>query len=106
MTSGSLNVVIAGGGTGGHLYPGLAVAQEIVRRSPGARVTFAGTARGLEARMVPRAGFEFDVIRSAGLKGKALVSRVRGLLLLGPSLMDAWRIVTRRRPHIVIGVGG
>ena len=71
-------MVIAGGGTGGHLYPGIAVAHEIVRRMPGARVTFAGTAQGLEARAVPREGFELDLIRSAGLKGKSLVSRLRG----------------------------
>ena len=62
-----LAVVIAGGGTGGHLYPGIAVAREIVARAPGAVVTFAGTARGIEARVVPREGFELDVLRSAGL---------------------------------------
>src|SRR5262245_7106829 len=99
-------VVIAGGGTGGHLYPGIAVAHELVRRMPGARVTFAGTAQGLEARAVPREGFELDLIRSAGLKGKSLTSRLRGALLLVPGLWDAWRIISRRRPDVVIGVGG
>ena len=99
-------VVIAGGGTGGHLYPGIAVAHEIVRRMPGAQVTFAGTAQGLEARTVPREGFELDVIRSAGLKGKSLVSRLRGAALIAPGLWDAWRILSRRRPAVVIGVGG
>jgi UDP-N-acetylglucosamine--N-acetylmuramyl-(pentapeptide) pyrophosphoryl-undecaprenol N-acetylglucosamine transferase len=100
------SVVIAGGGTGGHLYPGIAVAQEIVRRRPGARVSFAGTARGLEARVVPREGFSLDVIRSAGLKGKSLASRLRGLALIVPGLLDAWRIVSTRRPDVVMGVGG
>jgi UDP-N-acetylglucosamine--N-acetylmuramyl-(pentapeptide) pyrophosphoryl-undecaprenol N-acetylglucosamine transferase len=99
-------VVIAGGGTGGHLYPGLAVAREIVRRRPDASVSFAGTARGLEARIVPREGFELDMIRSAGLKGKSIASRLRGLGLLPLGLADAWRIVSRRRPHVVVGVGG
>ncbi len=99
-------MVIAGGGTGGHLYPGIAVAHEIARRMPGARVTFAGTAQGLEARAVPREGFELDVIRSSGLKGKSLVSRLRGAALLAPGLWDAWRIISRRRPDVVIGVGG
>src|SRR5258708_5170499 len=103
---GRLTVVIAGGGTGGHLYPGIAVAREVVRRVPGARVTFAGTSRGLEARVVPREGFELDVIRSAGLKGKSLASRARGSALLLPGLLDAWRIVSKRRPDVVIGVGG
>ena len=101
-----LSVVIAGGGTGGHLYPGIAVARELLRQRPDARVTFAGTSRGLEFRVVPREGFELDVIRSAGLKGKSLSARVRGALLIVPSLLDAWRIVSRRRPSIVIGVGG
>ncbi|MCC7008715.1 MAG: undecaprenyldiphospho-muramoylpentapeptide beta-N-acetylglucosaminyltransferase [Acidobacteria bacterium] len=102
----SLSVVIAGGGTGGHLYPGIAVARELRRRVPDARVTFAGTTRGLEARIVPREGFELDVIRSAGLKGKSVVARARGAALVLPSLADAWRIVSRRRPDVVVGVGG
>ena len=102
-----LSVVIAGGGTGGHLYPGIAVAREIVRRVPDARVTFAGTARGLEARVVPREGFELDLIRSAGLKGKSLARGCAGAALhRPPSLLDAWRILSRRRPDVVIGVGG
>ena len=101
-----LTVVIAGGGTGGHLYPGIAVAREILRRVPGASVTFAGTTRGLEARVVPREGFELDVIRSAGLKGKSLTSRLRGAALLPLGGLDAWRILSRRRPDVVIGVGG
>jgi UDP-N-acetylglucosamine--N-acetylmuramyl-(pentapeptide) pyrophosphoryl-undecaprenol N-acetylglucosamine transferase len=101
-----LSVVIAGGGTGGHLFPGIAVAREIRRRAPGARVSFAGTARGLEATVVPAEGFELDVIRSAGLKGKSIAARLRGASLVGPSLLDAWRVVSRRRPHVVVGVGG
>ena len=102
----TLSVVIAGGGTGGHLYPGIAVAQEILRRDSAARVTFAGTSQGLEARAVPTAGFELDVIRSAGLKGKSFRSRLRGAGLILPSLWDAWRVISRRRPDVVIGVGG
>jgi hypothetical protein len=101
-----LIVVVAGGGTGGHLYPGLAVARELQRQRPDARISFAGTARGLEARVVPREGFELDLIRSAGLKGKSVATRARGALLLAPSFWDAWRIVSRRKPHVVVGVGG
>jgi UDP-N-acetylglucosamine--N-acetylmuramyl-(pentapeptide) pyrophosphoryl-undecaprenol N-acetylglucosamine transferase len=99
-------VVIAGGGTGGHLYPGIAVARELLRREPAARVSFAGTARGLESRVVPREGFELDVIRSAGLKGKSATARLRGLVLVPLGLLDAWRILSRRRPRVVVGVGG
>jgi UDP-N-acetylglucosamine--N-acetylmuramyl-(pentapeptide) pyrophosphoryl-undecaprenol N-acetylglucosamine transferase len=101
-----LRVVIAGGGTGGHLYPGIAVAREILARRPDAQVSFAGTARGIEARVVPREGFALDLIRSAGLKGKALAARARGAALLPVGFYDAARIVGARRPHLVIGVGG
>jgi UDP-N-acetylglucosamine--N-acetylmuramyl-(pentapeptide) pyrophosphoryl-undecaprenol N-acetylglucosamine transferase len=101
-----LSVVIAGGGTGGHLYPGIAVAREVQRRVPGAQVSFAGTARGLEARVVPREGFPLDLLRSTGIKGKSRASRLRGLALVPLSLLDSWRIVSRRRPAVVIGVGG
>jgi UDP-N-acetylglucosamine--N-acetylmuramyl-(pentapeptide) pyrophosphoryl-undecaprenol N-acetylglucosamine transferase len=99
-------VVIAGGGTGGHLYPGIAVARELLRRVPDAVVTFAGTARGIESRVVPREGFALDVLRSVGLKGTSPVALARGLALLPVSGMDAWRIVSKRKPDLVIGVGG
>jgi len=102
----SLRVVIAGGGTGGHLYPGLAVARELLARHPGHVVTFAGTERGIEARVLPREGFPLDVIRSAGLKGKSVSALLRGLALLPFGMLDAWRIVSRRTPSVVVGVGG
>ena len=101
-----LAVVIAGGGTGGHLYPGIAVARELLRRVPEATVTFAGTERGIESRVVPREGFVLDTLRSAGLKGTSPAALVRGLGLLPLSAADAWRIVSRRKPDLVIGVGG
>jgi len=99
-------VVIAGGGTGGHLYPGIAVARELQSRRPDAVVSFAGTALGIEARVVPREGFPLDLIRSGGLKGKSPLDRMRGALLVPLGLLDGWRIVSARRPSLVIGVGG
>jgi UDP-N-acetylglucosamine--N-acetylmuramyl-(pentapeptide) pyrophosphoryl-undecaprenol N-acetylglucosamine transferase len=102
----SLSVLIAGGGTGGHLYPGIAVARELLARVPGSTVSFVGTAAGIESRVIPREGFELDVIRSAGLKGKSLRSIARGMSLLPLSASDAWRVLSRRRPSVVIGVGG
>jgi UDP-N-acetylglucosamine--N-acetylmuramyl-(pentapeptide) pyrophosphoryl-undecaprenol N-acetylglucosamine transferase len=102
----SVRIVIAGGGTGGHLYPGIAVAREWLSRFPDASITFAGTARGIEARVVPREGFALDVLRSGGLKGKSLGDRARGAALVPLGLADAWRIVSSRRPDLVIGVGG
>ncbi len=102
----SLSVLIAGGGTGGHLYPGIAVAREIMTRVPGAQVTFVGTAAGIESRVIPREGFALEAIRSAGLKGKSVASLARGIGLLPASAIDAWHVISRRRPSIVIGVGG
>jgi UDP-N-acetylglucosamine--N-acetylmuramyl-(pentapeptide) pyrophosphoryl-undecaprenol N-acetylglucosamine transferase len=102
----SIALLIAGGGTGGHLYPGIAVARELQARAPGSTVTFVGTAAGIESRVVPREGFELDVIRSAGLKGKSLQSLARGVGLLPLSAFDAWQVISRRRPSVVIGVGG
>src|SRR5262245_19374651 len=106
MTSEAPRIVIAGGGTGGHLYPGIAVAKELLVRHPQALITFAGTARGIEARVIPREGFGLDLIRSSGLKGKSLLTVVRGALILPVSVVDAWSIVSRRKPDLVIGVGG
>ena len=101
-----MRVLFAGGGTGGHLYPGIAVAEELRRRDPSTVVSFVGTARGLESRVVPALGLPLDVIRSAGLKGKAIGALARGLALLPLSALDAWRVLSRRRPDVVVGVGG
>ena len=98
--------MIAGGGTGGHLYPGIAIARELLSRRPDALVSFAGTARGIEARVVPRDGFPLDLLRSAGLKGRSPAAVARGLALLPLGLADAWGIISRRKPDLVIGVGG
>ena len=102
----SVRMVIAGGGTGGHLYPGIAVARELLSRHPDSVVSFAGTAQGIEARVIPREGFPLDLIRSSGVKGKSIAGRLRGALLVPVSLADAWQIVTARRPSLVVGVGG
>ncbi|MDA1183907.1 MAG: undecaprenyldiphospho-muramoylpentapeptide beta-N-acetylglucosaminyltransferase [Acidobacteria bacterium] len=101
-----LSVLVAGGGTGGHLYPGIAVARELLARVPDAEVTFVGTSTGLEARVLPHEGFALDTIRSAGLKGGSVRSIIRGIALLPVSAVDAWRVLSRRRPSVVIGVGG
>ena len=99
-------VLIAGGGTGGHLYPGIAVARELMAQRPDARVVFAGTAAGIESRVVPREGFPLELIRSAGLKGKSAAARMRGAALLPLSALDAWRVLSKCRPAVAVGVGG
>jgi UDP-N-acetylglucosamine--N-acetylmuramyl-(pentapeptide) pyrophosphoryl-undecaprenol N-acetylglucosamine transferase len=99
-------VLIAGGGTGGHLYPGIAVARELMAQRPDARVVFAGTAAGIESRVVPREGFPLELIRSAGLKGKSAAARLRGAALIPVSALDAWRVLSKWRPAVAVGVGG
>jgi UDP-N-acetylglucosamine--N-acetylmuramyl-(pentapeptide) pyrophosphoryl-undecaprenol N-acetylglucosamine transferase len=101
-----MRVLIAAGGTGGHIYPGIAVAKEVMRRDPKSVVRFVGTARGLENRVVPNSGFELSLIESTGLKNVGLAARVRGLLLLPKSFFAARRLIREFRPDIVIGAGG
>jgi UDP-N-acetylglucosamine--N-acetylmuramyl-(pentapeptide) pyrophosphoryl-undecaprenol N-acetylglucosamine transferase len=101
-----VRVLIAGGGTGGHLYPGIALARELQRRDPSTVVSFVGTAQGIEARVVPRDGFELDLIRVEGLKGKSRVKRAIGIALLPIAALDAMSVLRKRRPDVVVGVGG
>jgi UDP-N-acetylglucosamine--N-acetylmuramyl-(pentapeptide) pyrophosphoryl-undecaprenol N-acetylglucosamine transferase len=101
-----MRVLIAAGGTGGHIYPGLAIAKEIMRRDASSAVRFVGTARGLENRLVPQAGFELSLIESAGLVNMGLVQRLRGLLILPKSLWAARGLIKSFAPDAVIGVGG
>lgn len=97
-------ILIAGGGTGGHLFPGLALAERL--RARGAEVTFVGTARGIEARVVPQAGYPLELIDVAGLKGQGLLQTVRALGRLPPAALQAVRLLKRLRPAAVVGVGG
>lgn len=101
-----MRVLIAGGGTGGHLFPGIALAEEVVTRHPRNDAIFIGTDRGLEARVVPQNGFVFEAIKSRGLKGMGFVKLVLGLLLLPLSFLSALAILRRYRPDVVVGVGG
>lgn len=99
-------IVIAGGGTGGHVFPGIAIADEVKRRNPEARIVFIGTTRGLEARLVPQAGYELAPITVSRLKGGGFFGKVKGLLRLPIALFQSWRILRRVKPEVVIGVGG
>lgn len=101
-----MRVLIAAGGTGGHIYPGIAVAKEIMRRDAGSEVRFVGTARGLEKKLVPDAGFELSLIESAGLKNVGLSGQLRGLWLLPKSFLAARRLIREFRPDVVVGAGG
>jgi UDP-N-acetylglucosamine--N-acetylmuramyl-(pentapeptide) pyrophosphoryl-undecaprenol N-acetylglucosamine transferase len=99
-------VLIAAGGTGGHLFPGIAVADELVRREPGTRVVFAGTARGLESRLVPRAGYALELVPILPLNGVGFVRMLKGLLALPWGLVRSAALVRRLRPAAVLGIGG
>jgi UDP-N-acetylglucosamine--N-acetylmuramyl-(pentapeptide) pyrophosphoryl-undecaprenol N-acetylglucosamine transferase len=101
-----MRVLIAAGGTGGHIYPGIAVAKEILRRDPASQVRFVGTMKGLENRLVPQAGFELSIIDSSGLKNVGPIARARGLLVLPKSFLAARTLLTAFRPDVVVGAGG
>ncbi len=101
-----MKVLIAAGGTGGHIYPGIAVANEIMRRDVTNEVLFVGTACGLEKRIVPENGFQLSLINSAGLKNVGLIGKVKGLAVLPRSFIEARRIIRQFRPHVVVGAGG
>jgi UDP-N-acetylglucosamine--N-acetylmuramyl-(pentapeptide) pyrophosphoryl-undecaprenol N-acetylglucosamine transferase len=99
-------LLIAGGGTGGHIYPAIAIAQEFLARDAARRVVFVGTERGLEKTIVPRAGFPLELISVGGLKGKGLGDTIKGLAQLPIGLVQAWRLIGKHRPSVVLGVGG
>ena len=98
--------IIAGGGTGGHIFPGIAIAQEFRRRDPAAEVIFVGTNKGLETRVVPREGFRLELIQVAALKRVNMAQRLRSLLLLPRSFLAVRSLIKRFHPDVVIGVGG
>jgi UDP-N-acetylglucosamine--N-acetylmuramyl-(pentapeptide) pyrophosphoryl-undecaprenol N-acetylglucosamine transferase len=100
-----LRVVIAGGGTGGHVIPALAIAREL-RDAYGAEVRFVGTARGLETRLVPEAGFPLELIHVGQLKGVSLVTRLRTLADLPLGVMRCVGLLRSFKPDVVVGVGG
>ncbi len=101
-----MNVVIAGGGTGGHLFPGVAIAEELRARDPGATITFVGTRRGIEARILPELGWPLELIEISGLKTVGALGAIRGLFRVPRALWQARRLLKRLRPDAVIGVGG
>lgn len=98
--------LIAAGGTGGHLFPGIAVADELRRRDPATRVVFAGTPKGLESRLVPQAGYELVLLPILPLNGVGVPRLLLGLLALPWALLRAALLVVRLRPRAVLGVGG
>jgi UDP-N-acetylglucosamine--N-acetylmuramyl-(pentapeptide) pyrophosphoryl-undecaprenol N-acetylglucosamine transferase len=100
-----LRVLIAGGGTGGHIIPALAVARELVARHA-AEVHFVGTERGLETRLVPQAGFPLHLIRVGPLNNVSLMTRLRTVLDIPASLFACRKLIRTLQPGVVLGIGG
>ncbi len=98
--------VIAAGGTGGHIFPGIALAREIQRRRPEARVVFAGTGGGMETRRLAEAGFTLETVRASGFAGKGAAGRLASLLRLPAGILQARRLLRRLGPRAVAGLGG
>jgi UDP-N-acetylglucosamine--N-acetylmuramyl-(pentapeptide) pyrophosphoryl-undecaprenol N-acetylglucosamine transferase len=100
-----LKVAIAGGGTGGHIIPALAIADEL-KSAHAAEILFIGTPRGLESRLVPQAGYPLSLIEVGQLKNVSLLTQARTLLDLPLSLIRCRKLLRDFRPNVVIGVGG
>jgi UDP-N-acetylglucosamine--N-acetylmuramyl-(pentapeptide) pyrophosphoryl-undecaprenol N-acetylglucosamine transferase len=100
-----MKVMIAAGGTGGHLYPGIAIARELLRE-PGTEAVFVGTDQGVEARVLPKEGLPLRLLPAGKLKGMSIVARVRTLLALPRSLSAAVKLLRSERPAVVVGIGG
>ncbi len=101
-----MRVVIAGGGTGGHLFPGLAVAEELRNRDASTEVIFVGTEFGIEARVVPREGYPLKFLRAEGLVGVSTAKKIKAIAKMFFSVIDSYRIIKTVNPDMVIGAGG
>ncbi|HEX8751488.1 MAG TPA: undecaprenyldiphospho-muramoylpentapeptide beta-N-acetylglucosaminyltransferase [Nitrospira sp.] len=101
-----MTIVIAAGGTGGHLYPAVALAREFLRRDPVTKVLFVGTSRGLESKVLAHEGFELALIDAKPVMGRGVLDMLKGLFAMPISLWQCRRILRQRQPGLVIGVGG
>jgi UDP-N-acetylglucosamine--N-acetylmuramyl-(pentapeptide) pyrophosphoryl-undecaprenol N-acetylglucosamine transferase len=101
-----MKIIIAGGGTGGHLFPGIAIAEEVKKRNRDNQVLFVGTDRGIEKRVLPGLGYDLATIDVAGIKGKGLIDKIGAITKLPRSFMQSGRIIRSFGPDLVLGVGG
>src|SRR5260370_7798358 len=101
-----MKLLIAGGGTGGHVIPALAIAREWMSRGKEREVVLVGTQRGIEMKLVPEAGLPLETLRIAGLKGKGGSTLAKNLVMLRPGLADALARVRPHKPAAAFGVGG
>ena len=101
-----MKILIAAGGTGGHIYPGIAVAKEITSRDADSEVLFVGTTRGLETKIVSDNAFQLALIHSMGLKKVGFLGKIKGLAVLPRSFVEARRLLKEFAPDVVVGAGG
>ncbi|MEW6002122.1 MAG: undecaprenyldiphospho-muramoylpentapeptide beta-N-acetylglucosaminyltransferase [Nitrospirota bacterium] len=101
-----MRVLIAGGGTGGHIFPGLAVAEEFKGRDSMTEVIFVGTDYGIESKVIPREGYPIRFLRAEGIVGVSAFRKIKAIIKIISSIKDSYRIITAVKPDIVIGVGG
>src|SRR5256884_6788176 len=101
-----VKLLIAGGGTGGHVFPALAIAREWLARGNEREVVLVGTERGIEMKLVPQAGLPLETLRVAGLKGKGGATLVKNMAMLVPAMLDARRVLRKHKPVAAFGVGG
>ena len=101
-----MRVIMAGGGTGGHLFPGLAVARALQGRSEMTQILFVGTARGIESRVLPREGFPLETLPIKGIKGRGACGVAEALWGLPISLVRSFQIIRRFEPDCIVGLGG
>jgi UDP-N-acetylglucosamine--N-acetylmuramyl-(pentapeptide) pyrophosphoryl-undecaprenol N-acetylglucosamine transferase len=101
-----MRCVIAGGGTGGHLFPGMAIAEAFVEREKGNEVLFIGTERGIEAKVLPGGKFPLRTIKAKPIQGKSLVEKLKAIWSLPMTISEALSILRELRPQLVFGVGG
>jgi UDP-N-acetylglucosamine--N-acetylmuramyl-(pentapeptide) pyrophosphoryl-undecaprenol N-acetylglucosamine transferase len=101
-----MKLLIAGGGTGGHVFPAMAIAREWLSRGSDREVVLVGTIRGIEMKLVPQAGLPLETLRVAGLKGKGGGTLLKNLFKLAPAMLDAARVFKKHKPIAAFGVGG
>ncbi|MEQ9618188.1 MAG: undecaprenyldiphospho-muramoylpentapeptide beta-N-acetylglucosaminyltransferase [Deltaproteobacteria bacterium] len=101
-----MKVIIAGGGTGGHIFPAISIAEEIKRRNPSNNILFVGTSRGLENDLLSKRGFRIEHIRARGIKGRSLLNSVNAIFSSLAGLFDSLSVIRNFRPDAVLGVGG
>ncbi|MEE2756309.1 MAG: undecaprenyldiphospho-muramoylpentapeptide beta-N-acetylglucosaminyltransferase [Myxococcota bacterium] len=107
MTSNApAKLMVVGGGTGGHLYPGIAVAEAWLSSIDGSEVVFVGSPNGLEGRVVPELGYRFIPVEARRLKNAGVVERLKSLLRMPMAILAGYRIIRGERPHVILGVGG